>query len=131
MTYIYAYIGSGAAFLLLDLLWLGLIAQGFYQRQMGGLMAESFNILAAIVFYAIYLLGILIFAVSPALESGGLLNALLTGGAFGFFCYATYNLTNLAVMRNYPAKLAVVDIVWGTILTAVASGAGFFAATSL
>lgn len=131
MDYLFAFLGAGAAFLILDLIWLGLIASGFYKQQMGDLMAPRFNLPGAIAFYLIYLLGVMIFVIEPAMGGAVISDVALRGAMFGFFCYATYDLTCLAVMRNYPAKLAIIDIIWGTLLTASASAAGFFAASLL
>ncbi len=131
MQYVWAYLGAGAAFLALDLLWLGGVAKGFYSRQMGDLMAPSVNVPAAFVFYAMYLAGILLFAIAPALNAGNFTEALGRGALFGLFCYGTYDLTNLAVVRGYPARLAIVDMAWGVFLTAMASLAGYVAATNL
>lgn len=127
-AFLIAYLAAGAAFLLLDLVWLGLIAQKFYASQMGDLMASSFNVPAAIAFYLIYLAGLTYFAIAPALAEGSLATAVVRGALFGFFCYATYDLTNLAVMRGYPTTLAFVDIAWGTVLTGSAAAAGAWAA---
>ncbi len=128
MQYIAAFFGAGAAFLLLDLLWLGVIAQKQYHSQMGTLLAGQFNIPAATAFYVIYLTGIVIFAIAPTLAGGSLVQAAWRGALFGFFCYATYDLTALAVIRDFPHRLAIIDIVWGTVLTGGASAAGFWAA---
>lgn len=131
MTLFIAFLAAGAAFLILDLLWLGLLARGFYKKQMGELMARTFNVPAAIAFYLVYLVGVMIYAVTPAMETGTIFEAAKRGAMFGFFCYATYDLTCLAVMRNYKTSLAIVDIIWGTILTAAAASAGYYATTLL
>lgn len=122
-----AYIATGVVFLVLDLLWLGVIAHDFYRKEMATIIAPSFNVAAAFAFYTIYLAGILYFAVMPALADESLPRVMMQGGLFGFFCYATYDLTNLAVIRDYPVKLAIVDIIWGTFLTAASATAGFLA----
>lgn len=129
MDLIIAIIAAGAAFLLIDLIWLGFVARDFYRRQMQGLIAERFNVPAAIAFYVVYLVGLTAFAIAPNLASGDIVAAAMRGAAFGFFCYATYDLTNLAVMRDYPTRLAIVDIIWGTVLTASAAAAGVAATT--
>lgn len=131
MQYLWAYLGAATAFLVLDMAWLGFLARDFYTRQMGALMAPTVNLPAAIVFYALYLAGIVFFAIAPALGGAGLTQALLRGALFGLLCYGTFDLTNLAVIRGYPARLAIVDMVWGTFLTGAASGAGFFLAIHL
>lgn len=128
MQYIAAFFGAGAAFLLLDLLWLGVIAQKHYHAQMGSLLAEQFNIPAAAAFYIFYLTGVVIFAIAPALAGGSIVQAAWRGALFGFFCYATYDLTALAVIKDFPQRLAMIDIVWGTVLTGAAAAAGYWAA---
>jgi uncharacterized membrane protein len=117
MTYLTAYLSTLIAFFAIDILWLGLVAKSFYKDQLGSFMLESPNWLVAIIFYAIYIIGILVFAVKPALESEQLMKAIIYGALFGFFCYATYDLTNLATLKNWPPKMVIVDIIWGTVLT--------------
>ena len=116
MNYVFLYLGALASFLALDLLWLGLIAKNFYRENLKHLIADDFNRLAAGIFYLLFVLGILIFAVLPALRDGDGGKALLFGALFGFFTYVTYDLTNLATLRDWPLKVTIVDIVWGTIL---------------
>ena len=127
MQFVYGFLGAGAAFLVLDLVWLGLVADKFYHRQLGDLMASSFNVPAAIAFYLVYLVGVMIFAIAPAIEQASLTRAIVVGAMFGFFCYATFDLTNLAVLRDYPLKMALVDIAWGTFLTGSAAACGYLA----
>lgn len=110
-------------FFAIDLLWLGVIARNLYQQHLAHLLSPRVNWPAALCFYAIYIVGILIFAVKPALADQSLAKAALWGALFGFFTYATYDLTNLATLRNWPLKLVFIDIAWGTILcTLVATG---------
>lgn len=103
-------------FLLIDLVWLGLVARGFYQRHLGYLMRPQVNWTAAIVFYLLFVVGIVLFAVKPALEAQSATRALVYGALFGFFTYATYDLTNLATVRDWPLIVTVVDLIWGTVL---------------
>lgn len=126
-TIIAGWLGIGLTFAALDLLWLGVIAKSFYNSQLGALRADDVNIPAAVVFYLIFVSGILFFAVMPGVRSGSLWTAILYGAALGFLCYATYDLTNLATLRNWPLPLSLVDIAWGTVLTATASAGGFLA----
>ncbi|MEM9028227.1 MAG: DUF2177 family protein [Pseudomonadota bacterium] len=119
-----AYLATAVVFLVLDALWLGRVATHFYKSQLGALLAQPFNLPAAAGFYLIYCVGIIIFAVSPSLASGNWVHAALYGGLFGFFCYATYNMTNMATIRNWPFRMSVVDMGWGTVLTAVSAAAG-------
>lgn len=102
-------------FLVIDLVWLGFIAKGFYRRQLGHLMGEI-NWPAALAFYAIFLLGLTFFAMYPATTNGSLGMAILWGALYGFFTYMTYDLTNLATLRNWPVPIVIVDIIWGTVL---------------
>lgn len=127
MTYLIAYVSTLIAFFALDMLWLGLIARKFYANQLGSLMADSPNWLVAIVFYAMYIVGIVFFAIRPAIEAEQVLKATLYGALFGFFCYATYDLTNLATLRDWPTKMVFVDILWGIILTGSCATVGAWA----
>lgn len=113
-------------FFLIDLLWLGVVAKDFYRAQIGQLMADQFVWWAAILFYLFFILGILFFAVVPALEAKIWTRALLLGSAFGFFTYMTYDLTNLATLRGWPITLVLVDILWGTVLSASVATASYF-----
>jgi uncharacterized membrane protein len=106
-------------FFAVDLVWLGLIAQKLYKKNLGHLMAEKVVWPAAILFYLLFIAGILFFCVMPALEKQSAGRALLTGILFGLFTYATYDLTNLATMRNWPVWISVVDILWGMTLTGI------------
>lgn len=127
MTYLIAYISTLIAFFALDMFWLGLIARKFYANQLGSLMADNPNWLVAIVFYAMYIVGIVFFAIRPAIEAEQVLKATLYGALFGFFCYATYDLTNLATLRDWPTKMVFVDILWGIILTGSCATVGAWA----
>lgn len=124
MKLLSAYLASALVFLALDMAWLGLVASNLYRTQMGSILAQPFNSIAAASFYVLFVAGVMIFAVQPALDQGGVPRALLLGALFGFFTYMTYNLTGLAVIRDFPAKLALIDIAWGTVLTAIAAAAG-------
>jgi len=132
LSYLAAYAATAVVLLAVDVLWLGFIAKSFYRDGIGHLMADSPNLVAGGVFYLLYPVGIMLFAVAPAALYGGLAapadaqwsRALLAGALFGFFAYATYDLSNLATLRDWPLRLALVDIVWGTALTAAAAVAG-------
>lgn len=119
------YISSAVAFFALDMLWLGVIARDLYRNSLSPLLAKQFNRIAAFSFYALFLAGVLIFATVPALNDGDLKQAILYGGLFGFFTYATYDLTNLSTLKNWPAKLSVIDIIWGVVLTSSVAAAGY------
>lgn len=119
-TFLTLYAISVPIFLLCDFLWLGFIAKDFYRANIGHLMGEVVWG-SAIVFYAVFLLGLTFFATYPAMTKGTLATALILGGLFGFFTYATYDLTNLATLRSWPLSVTLVDIAWGTFLGAFVS----------
>jgi uncharacterized membrane protein len=121
--YLKLYLLTIPVFFAIDLLWLGVVAKNFYQNSLSHLLSPMVNWPAALLFYFMYIVGIILFAVKPGLEAGSLAKAALWGALFGFFTYATYDLTNLATLRQWPIKVVIVDIVWGTVLcTLVASG---------
>lgn len=126
-TSVISYGFTALAFLIIDGIWLGLVARDFYKSQMGDLMAPNPSIAAATAFYLVFVFGLVWFAVSPALSSGSWTTALVNGAMLGLIGYATYDLTNLAVTRGFPTTLAIVDLAWGTALSAVAATAGYFA----
>lgn len=128
MQILVAYLGAAVAFVVLDAIWLGIVAKNFYFTQLAGLLRDKPDLGVAAGFYAIYLAGIVYFAILPALTGGELGRAILNGALLGFFAYMTYDATNLATLKGYPAVLAVVDVTWGTFLTASAAGAGYIAA---
>lgn len=125
MTTIVAYVATAAAFLILDAIWLGVLAKDFYRREIGALLLDKFNFAVAAGFYLVFVVGILIFAVLPALQSGSWKTALVYGALFGFFTYATYDLTNLATLKGWSTTVVVADIIWGTFLTGTAAVAGY------
>ncbi|MDX1502848.1 MAG: DUF2177 family protein [Thermoanaerobaculia bacterium] len=123
-----AYAASFVAFLALDLLWLGVVARGFYREQLGDLLRPDTRWGAALAFYLLYIAGVVVFAVLPAAEKASLVRALVLGGFFGLVAYAAYDLTSLATTRGFPLLVAVVDLIWGTVLTASVAAAGYLVA---
>lgn len=119
------YLLTVPVFFLIDMVWLGFVARNFYKEQLHSLLSPQVNWTAALLFYFIYIAGILFFAVRPGLEAGSLARACLSGALFGFFTYATYDLTNLATLRDWPVLVSVVDIGWGTVLCTLVSGAAY------
>jgi uncharacterized membrane protein len=111
------------------MLWIGLIAKGLYFKTIPGLSAQP-NWLAAIIFYLLYIVGILIFVVLPNLEKGWG-QAFLYGALFGFFAYSTYDLTNYAVMKSWPLSITIIDMAWGTALTGLVATASYFIAKKI
>jgi uncharacterized membrane protein len=118
-------------FFAVDLLWLGVIARNFYQKRLADFLSDQVNWSAAIVFYLLYILGIMIFAILPAVERDSGMKAVVLGVLFGFFTYATYDLTNLATLKDWPLAIVVVDILWGMVLTGTVATAGFVIAKKL
>jgi uncharacterized membrane protein len=114
------YVLTAIVFFAIDILWLGLIAKKFYGRNLGHLLSPDVNWIAAVIFYLMFIGGIMIFAVYPNMEKG-MNSVLLYGALFGLITYATYDLTNLATLKNWPVNVVVVDMIWGTVLTAIVS----------
>ncbi len=108
-------------FFAIDMVWLGLVARGFYANQLGTLMKTDINWIAAIIFYLIFIAGLIIFVISPAMAKSSWQHALLYGAFFGFVTYATYDLTNLATLKDFPFVMTIVDLIWGAVLAASVS----------
>ena len=121
-----SYLFTFIVFLMIDLLWLGIIAKNLYQKYLGNLLSDKVNWTAAFIFYFIYVAGISIFAIYPAIQKGSAFNAILMGALFGLFTYATYDLTNLATLKDWPISIVFIDILWGIILSASVSLSGFY-----
>lgn len=118
-------------FFTIDMFWLGFIAKNFYSNQIGFLMKEDINWMAAIIFYLIFIVGLVLFVIEPSIEKQSWKNALLMGALFGFISYATYDLTNLATLKNWPLLVTIVDLVWGAFIAAAVSTLTFFVANKL
>lgn len=123
--FILAYFATGIAFAAIDSVWLKTMAPRLYQPLLGDLLAPSFRLAPAVVFYLLYIGGILYFAVAPALADGRWQTALVKGAALGFLCYMTYDLTNQATLRSWSLQITLADIAWGTVLTGSSALAGF------
>ena len=122
--YVIAYFITVVLFLALDFLWLAHIAKPFYSSRLAHLLRERPRFGIAVIFYAVYVIGIVIFAISPALRAGSADLALIYGALFGFFAYATYDFTNYATLRDWPQSVTLVDIAWGTTLTGLSAYVG-------
>ena len=116
LFYLKLYALTAPIFFVIDILWLGGVAKGFYRRKLAFILSSQVNWPAAIIFYLIYIAGILFFAVRPAMKSDSWSQAAFLGALFGFFTYATYDLTNLATIKNWPMAIVLVDILWGVCL---------------
>lgn len=126
MKLVYLYLLTLPVFFGIDMLWIGVLAKGFYRNNLGHLLRPDINWTAALIFYLLYVVGILIFATLPALEKQSLHQAVVLGALFGFFAYATYDLSNLATLKDWPVNIVFVDILWGMVLTASVAAASFF-----
>ena len=110
---------TACVFFVIDLLWIGVVAKGFYAKYIGGMVRDQVNWAAALIFYLIYIGGIVLFVLIPALKNGSeVLQVMVMGGLLGLFAYSTFDLTALALFKDWPVIVAVVDMVWGTLLTA-------------
>jgi len=127
MFYLKLYLCTLVGFLAIDAVWLTVVARGFYRRQLNFLLSDQPNWWAAIIFYLLFVVGLLVFAIVPGLQAGSLRKVLLLGAFFGLVTYATYDLTNLATVKNWPWLVTLVDMAWGTVLAAAVSGIGYFA----
>ena len=123
--YLKLYVATFVTFLAVDMIWLGLVARTFYRKNLGFLLAPAPNWIAAVIFYLLFILGILVFVVIPGLNEGSLRTVLLRAALFGLITYGTYDLTNLATVRDWPVLVTVVDMIWGTVLSVLVGLAGF------
>lgn len=119
---LWLYLITFAVFFCIDMVWLGVVAKGFYRRHLGPLLSPKVNWMAAILFYLLFIFGLLVFIVRPAVLAGAPGRAFLLGALFGLIAYATYDLTNLATVKDWPLLVTVVDLVWGTVLGGSVSG---------
>lgn len=130
-NFIKLYLISFSVFLVIDSIWLIFVAPKFYKTHIGFLMADKPNLIAALIFYLLFIVGLVIFVVQPGLASQSLLNILAMGALFGLVCYATYDLTNLATVKNWPVIVTIVDLIWGSVVPASVSGIVFIIANRL
>ncbi len=127
LQYIYLYLLTMPVFFAVDMLWLGVVAKSFYQNKLAAFLGPV-NWTAAIIFYLLYIVGILVFAVLPAVSAGSLVRAITLGAFFGFVAYATYDLTNLATLKNWPLSVTIVDMLWGAVLTGTVAAGSYMIA---
>ena len=127
MRVVYLYLLTIPIFFAIDMIWLGFLARGFYRDNLGHLMRPDINWFAALVFYLLYIAGIMIFATMPSLEKNSLRMAVVLGGLFGFFAYATYDLTNQATVKDWPLLVTVIDLIWGIVLSVMVSTISYYA----
>lgn len=120
-----AYVAALVVMLALDFVWLSLTGDPLYRHVLGDLLLENFNVVPAALFYLLYGVGIVIFAIAPAFDSPAWTTALVRGALFGVFAYATYDLTNQATLKNWSTVLTIADVTWGAVLTGAAATAGY------
>ena len=125
LSYLKVFAATGATMLALDLVWLGVVAKGLYARHMGSLLRSDVKWVPALIFYALYVTAIVVFVVMPAAERRSFGRVLGLGAFFGLAAYATYDLTSLALIRDFPLIIVFVDLAWGMVLTAVAASVGY------
>ncbi|PKK93127.1 MAG: DUF2177 domain-containing protein [Tenericutes bacterium HGW-Tenericutes-6] len=116
LLFLKLYLIAFILFFVIDLLWLGIIAKDIYKKYLGHLMSTEVNWIAAIIFYLLFIGGLVFFVIMPAVEAGSIGKALLYGALFGFITYATYDLTNLATLKDWPIQITLIDLTWGTFL---------------
>lgn len=131
MKYILLYILTFIVFLAIDFVWLNYIAKDLYSTQIGHLLAEKPNLVSALIFYLFFIVGVIVFAVLPGYEAQSIGKAIMYGALFGFLTYATYDLTNLATLKDWPLKVTIIDLIWGTSISTVTSIAGYLIANKL
>jgi uncharacterized membrane protein len=128
---IVAYVATALAFMTLDFLWLTTASPTIYQHEIGQLLLAQPRMVPAVLFYALYMVGVVVFVVRPALAKGELSAAATKGALFGVIAYATYDLTNLATLEGFTDKLALIDMVWGGLVTGVSAGVGYLVASRI
>jgi uncharacterized membrane protein len=121
-----SYLLTALVFFAIDMAWLGFIAKDLYRKWLGSFLSDNINWTAAITFYLLFIIGIFYFSILPAVEKNSVAKAIISGALFGFFAYATYDLTNLATLKNWPLPIVFIDIIWGAVLTGLVSTAGYY-----
>lgn len=115
------FITAFTVFFFIDIIWLGVIAKNLYGKYLGYLMTDKVNWIAAVIFYILFIIGLVIFVINPGLDSKSLVKTALLGALFGLVTYATYDLTNLATIKNWPLNITIIDLIWGTTLSTLVS----------
>ncbi len=129
MAYITSYIAALLTFVVADIAWLGVMSSRLYKPTLDDILLDRFSVLPAAVFYLLYPIGLVIFAIAPALRGGNLLTAVQMGALFGLFTYGTYDLTNQATLRSWTTSLTIVDVAWGTVLGAMTAASAYWVTT--
>ena len=125
MNYIKTYLIAGGVYWIIDFLWLTIVAQKFYQQQLGKMLADKIRWPAAAIFYFLYPVGVIIFAVMPGVKEQSLIRSLILGALFGYFTYSTYDLSNYITLKGWPLKVVIVDILWGIFVSTLVALVGY------
>ncbi|MES2975450.1 MAG: DUF2177 family protein [Pseudomonadota bacterium] len=128
--YLIAYFSTLLAFLILDGLWLGVLMGPTYKSQLGPLLLDSPRIVPAVVFYAFYVVGIIVFAILPGVEAQQWQRTALLGALLGLMAYGAYDMTNLATLKGWPLQISLIDLAWGAVVTSLSATAGYFAVST-
>jgi uncharacterized membrane protein len=131
MIHVVAYIGVLVSTFIADMIWFSVTVKRLYRPVLGDILLEKINLKAALGFYLVYPAGLIVFAIAPALKSGALSDAAISGALYGFFTYVTYDLTCQATLRNWTTKLSIIDILWGAVLGVIAASCGFLLASRI
>ena len=131
MRYLYLYIITFVVFFAIDFIWLNFIAKNIYATKIGHLLAENPRLFPALIFYLVFIVGVIIFAVLPGYEAQNIWKTVMLGALFGLLTYSTYDLTNLATLKNWPVSVTIIDLIWGTSISTVTSVAGYYIAMAL
>ena len=124
--FIKTYIVAFVVFLVVDIVWLAVVAKDLYQKELGYIMKAKPNWIAAVIFYLVFIVGVVFFVINPAIEKNSWTYALFVGMFFGLITYSTYDLTNLATLENWPLKITIIDLIWGSSLGGMVSTISFF-----
>jgi uncharacterized membrane protein len=125
MDFVFHVVVAGVIFVLIDSVWLGVVANKLYKRELGGMLRDKPDFIAAGIFYVLYIVGLVVFALQPALDDDSLSRAIGNGALLGLVMYATYDLTNKATLKNWSTKITIVDLIWGAIITGAVSALSY------
>ncbi len=131
MTQIRIFFITFAIFLVIDMIWLGFIAKDLYKKYIGYIMSPKPNWAAALIFYVLFIIGLMFFVINPALKDKGISYAIFAGMFFGFITYATYDLTNLATLKDWPIKITAIDLIWGSFISGATALLSYIANNAL
>jgi uncharacterized membrane protein len=126
LKYLLAYVLTFVSFLIIDFIWLTAIAKDLYAKYLFPVIGQHVNLISAGIFYLIYIVGVFVLVIMPSIENGGPVKALVYGAIFGLVAYSTYDLTNLATIKDWPINITIIDLIWGTFVTATTSIIGFY-----